>query len=333
MSLFPEYWGGPGGGDSPPRSVYEEPQAAAEASWPDWPAGMWVGTSSWSFPGWAGIVYDRKYSDSKLAQTGLSAYAHHPLLRAVGIDRSFYGPVSLAEHRQYAEQVPDDFRFLVKAPERLTTARFSRHPRYGPLAGEPNPEFLSLDLALQEWIEPARQGLGRKLGCLLLQFPPTSAHVVGGPAGFAMSLHRLLEQLPSALPLAVEIRNRELFGQAYLQVLERLGVSHSLVVHPSMPPIAQQFAAVGPQALTVIRWMLGLSDYNQAVRRYQPFDRLVDEDPSSRSAILEIWRRSLEHKSQIVTVVNNKAEGCSPKSIERLAEQFHDPLCCPSNQG
>ncbi len=319
LSLFPEDWGPGGGADLPLQP------AAAVSNWPAWPGGIWVGTSSWSFPGWAGIVYDRKYSDSKLAQTGLRAYSRHPLLCAVGIDRSFYAPVGLADYRKYAEQVPDDFRFLVKAPERLTTARFSRHARYGALAGEPNPEFLSLDLALQEWIEPARQGLGRKLGCLLLQFPPTSAHVVGGPSGFAVALHRLLEQLPEGLPLAVEIRNRELFGQAYLQVLERLGVSHSLVVHPSMPPIAQQFAAVGAQPLTVIRWMLGLSDYEQAVRRYQPFDRLVDEDLSSRSAIIEIWRRALEQKSQIVTVVNNKAEGCSPKSIERLAEQFWDP--------
>lgn len=308
MSLFPEF-------EAPPEVE------AVEARWPQWPAGLWVGTSSWSFPGWAGIVYDRKYSDYQLAKTGLQAYARHPLLRAVGVDRSFYAPVRLDEYRKYAEQVPDDFRFLVKAPERLTTARFSRHARYGALAGEVNPEFLSVELA-QEWIEPARQGLGRKLGCLLLQFPPTSPHVVGGPSGFAMSLHRLLEQLPAGLPLAVEIRNRALFGQAYLQVLERLGVSHSLVVHPSMPPVAQQFAAVGAQPLTVIRWMLGMSDYDSAVRRYQPFDRLVDEDAGSRSAILEIWRRSLEQKSQIVTVVNNKAEGCSPLSIERLARDF-----------
>ena len=311
MSLFPEL----------ERSGGPEP---VEASWPQWPAGMWVGTSSWSFPGWAGIVYDRKYSDYQLAKTGLQAYARHPLLRAVGVDRSFYAAVRVDEYRKYAEQVPDDFRFLVKAPERLTTARFSRHARYGAMAGEVNPEFLSPELAAEGWIDPALQGLGRKLGCLLLQFPPTSPHVVGGPSGFAMSLHRLIEQLPPGLPLAVEIRSRALFGQAYLQVLERLGVSHSLVVHPSMPPIAQQFAAVGPQPLTVIRWMLGLADYEQAVRRYEPFNRLVDEDAGSRSAILEIWRRSLEQKSQIVTVVTNKAEGCSPLSIERLAREFWD---------
>ena len=308
LSLFPEL--------EPPS----EPQPWAAGTWSPWPPGLSVGTSSWSFPGWAGLVYDRKYSDSQLAREGLQAYSRHPLLNAVGIDRSYYGPVSREEHARYASQVPEHFRFLVKAPERLTMARF---PRNRPLAGQLNPEFLSPQLALEEWIKPALQGLGQKLGCLLLQFPPTSPQAVGGPAGFAVALHRLLEQLPPGLPYAVEIRNRELFGEAYLQVLERLEVSHTLTVHPSMPPLLQQFAPLAPQPLTVIRWMLGGPNYEEAVQRFQPFDRLVEEDQTSRSAILEIWRRSLEQKSQIITIVNNKAEGCSPLSIERLAEQFY----------
>ena len=308
LSLFPEL--------DPPS----EPQPCSTASWPAWPPGLSVGTSSWSFPGWAGLVYDRKYSDSQLARAGLKAYSSHPLLSAVGIDRSYYGPVTREEHARYAAQVPDHFRFLVKAPERLTMARF---PRNRPLAGQDNPEFLSPQLALEEWIEPARQGLGHKLGCLLLQFPPTPAQVLGGPAGFAVALHRLLEQLPPGLPYAVEIRNRDLLGKAYLQVLERLGVSHTLTGHPTMPGLLQQYQLLPPQSLTVIRWMLGGPNYEEAVQRFQPFDRLVEEDQASRSAILEIWRRALEQKSQIVTIVNNKAEGCSPLSVQRLAEQFH----------
>lgn len=303
LSLFPEL-------EEP-----AEPQAAP-ASWPTWPKGLWVGTSSWSFPGWAGLVYDRKYQESRLAREGLSAYSRHPLLRAVGIDRSYYGPVRLEEFTRYASQVPDDFRFLVKAPQRVTAPR---------LGGHDNPDFLSSAVALEEWVEPARQGLGSKLGCLLLQFPPLSPSALGGPAGFATLLHRLLEQLPGELPLAVEIRNRDLLCKAYVQVLQRLGASHSLVVHPSMPPLSQQFGLVGVQPLTVVRWMLGRGEYEEAVERYQPFDRLVDEDLHSRAAIVDIWRRSLEERSQIITVVNNKAEGCSPKSIERLSEAFWGP--------
>lgn len=322
LYLFPEFEGEPVPAAAP---ASERPGAARARNWPAWPAGLAVGTSSWSFPGWAGLVYDRKYSETRLSREGLRAYSSHPLLGAAGIDRSYYGPVSVEDHRHYAEQVPEGFKFLVKAPERVTSRRFSKNPRYGPLAGQDNPEFLSVELARQEWIEPAVEGLGSKLGCLLLQFPPTSLSALGGAAGFAVALHRFLEELPPGLPYAVELRNKDLFGAAYLQVLSRLSVSHCLTVHPSMPPILQQARALPVQPLTVIRWMLGSGQYDEAVARYEPFDRLVDEDLPTRAAIVELWRRSLEMGVAVLTIVNNKAEGCSPLSIERLAEQWWEP--------
>lgn len=45
-----------------------------------------LGTSSWSFPGWSGIVWDRRYDARTLAHHGLGAYGAHPLLRTVGVD-------------------------------------------------------------------------------------------------------------------------------------------------------------------------------------------------------------------------------------------------------
>ena len=53
------------------------------------PPALYLGTSSWSFPGWAGLVYDRSADPSRLSREGLVAYARHPVLRAVGIDRTF----------------------------------------------------------------------------------------------------------------------------------------------------------------------------------------------------------------------------------------------------
>lgn len=73
-----------------------------------------LGASTWSYPGWAGIVWDEgPYTEAVLAKNGLTAYAQHPLLRCVGIDRSFYRPLTEAQYARYAGQVPDDFRFVV----------------------------------------------------------------------------------------------------------------------------------------------------------------------------------------------------------------------------
>ena len=48
------------------------------------PEGLRLGTSSWTCPGWAGLVYRDTQSETQLSRKGLSAYAHHPLLRSVG---------------------------------------------------------------------------------------------------------------------------------------------------------------------------------------------------------------------------------------------------------
>ncbi|WP_291103490.1 DUF72 domain-containing protein [Hydrogenophaga sp.] len=67
-----------------------------------------LGASTWSYPGWAGIVWDEgPYSESVLAKNGLSACAQHSLLRCVRIDRSFYRPLTEAQHALYAAQVPE----------------------------------------------------------------------------------------------------------------------------------------------------------------------------------------------------------------------------------
>lgn len=42
------------------------------------PKNLRIGTSSWSYPGWIGTVWDREYSEGALSKHGLSAYAQHP---------------------------------------------------------------------------------------------------------------------------------------------------------------------------------------------------------------------------------------------------------------
>ena len=49
------------------------------------PKNLHLGTSSLSFPGWAGIVYAEQYRVAVLARYGLRAYARHPLLNALNI--------------------------------------------------------------------------------------------------------------------------------------------------------------------------------------------------------------------------------------------------------
>ena len=144
-----------------------------------------LGTSSWSFPGWAGRVYDRVAEPKTLARQGLRAYARHPLLRTVGVDRAYYEALPERAYRDYAAAVPGDFRFVVKAERTLVTP------------GEP--AFLDAGIALVRVVGPVAAGLGAKLGAILFQFPPAPPSSAGGPRGFAERLYRLLNALPSVV--------------------------------------------------------------------------------------------------------------------------------------
>ena len=98
------------------------------------------GTSSWHFPGWAGIVYADTRPEAELSRHGLHALSRHPLLRSVSLDRAFYRSLDRATYASLAAQVPDTFRFLVKAPASVTDA-VVRDPARGQAVCA-NPGFL-----------------------------------------------------------------------------------------------------------------------------------------------------------------------------------------------
>ena len=121
------------------------------------PREIYLGSSSWNFPGWRGIVWGKLSSVTGLAERGLTAYAAYPVFRTAGIDRSYYRPLPTATYRQFADEVPDGFRFLVKAPQTVTDSQL-RHP--GTRRTEANPHYLDLKEAVETFVLPAAEGLG-----------------------------------------------------------------------------------------------------------------------------------------------------------------------------
>jgi uncharacterized protein YecE (DUF72 family) len=290
------------------------------------PAGVHLGTSSWSFPGWQGLVWEAPYATARLAREGLPAYAAHPLLRAVGVDRTFYAPVPAGALRAYADAVPEGFRFVVKAHDALTLARFPAHPRYGALAGQDNPRFLDPAYAAEAVVAPFVEGLGAKGGALVFQFPPQALGALGGAEAFPARLHAFLSRLPRGPLYAVEVRNAPLLTPAYGAALRASGAVHALAGWPGMPPLAEQARRLrvleGPAV--VARWMLnahaGLG-YEEAKERYAPFDRLVDEDGGTREDLARLCAAAARLGRPALVTVNNKAEGSAPLSLLRLAER------------
>jgi len=289
------------------------------------PRNIRLGTSSWSFPGWAGIVYADKHTPTELSREGLPAYQKHPLFRSVGVDRTFYGTLPASELRAYADQVSDDFRFLVKAAGQVTTP-WQRTSESGGRF-EKNHDFLDASWAEENVVAPFVDGLGTKGGPLVFQFTPLGSRITNEPERFAVRLHNFFDKLPKGPWYAVEIRDRELLTSDYVAALTATGTSHCLNVHSRMPDIRTQHEAAGDalRGRIVVRWMLHAGfEYEEAKDRYKPFNRLVDEDPDTRAGLAEICAVHARRGDQIIVIANNKAEGCAPASLRKLAEAIVD---------
>ncbi len=292
------------------------------------PSQVHLGTSTWSFPGWNGIVYGDDYSNSKLSRDGLTAYGAHPLLKTVSIDRSFYQALTVTEYLRYAQQVPEHFRFIVKAPMTITdaTVRAER--------GEPvslNPCFLNAQMAIDEFVTPCLEGLGAKAGALVFQLSPLPDQMLAQPAAFIERLGDFLTALPK-LPdgtcYAVEIRDASLLTPRFIRTLKAAGVRYCVGIHARMPDPLRQAAALAlldgePAGPLIVRWSLhGGFKYEQAKAKYEPFDKLVDRDPATRASLAELAARYALAGQPVVIAVNNKAEGSAPLSCIELAREI-----------
>jgi uncharacterized protein YecE (DUF72 family) len=286
------------------------------------PSGIYLGTSSWHFPGWARLVYDHPADERLLAREGLPAYAQHPLLRCAGIDRTFYQPIPASEFRHYAEQVPAAFRFVVKAPMLCTATRMRGEPG---VRLAPNPRFLEAEFAIEHFIRPCLEGLGQKVGVLIFQFPPLGGELAGSPRAFAQRLAAFLERLPRGPLYAIELRDPSLIDDAYREALRTGGAVHCLGLHPRMPVASEQarLSGVAHEGPLVVRWNLrqGLA-YEAAKARYQPFNRLVDEDIPNRVAVARLCLDAVARAQPAFAIANNKAEGSAPLTLVKLAEQI-----------
>jgi len=311
---------------------WDEPLRALGAALP---RRVRLGTSSWTYPGWKGLVWEGEHSQAVLSKQGLAVYAQHPLLRTVSIDRSFYRPLTAEQYARYATQVPDDFRFVVKAPSLVTDALVRSEDGRGKQA---NSAFLSPELALQEFVQPVLEGLGAKAGALVFQLsplPPPLLHRLPYVLDRLDAMLRAQPPLHDVAPdavLAVEVRDPEWLTAAVLprlaEVLRASGATYCLGLHARMPALQDQLPLLrmlwpGP---LVCRWNLnpvhGMYGYEDAEKLYEPFDRIHHPDPALHAELAHAVAGITARGQNAYVTISNHAEGCAPLTIRTLAERI-----------
>ncbi len=165
-----------------------------------------IGCAGWSIPKAAAMAFP-------IGGTHLERYA--AVFKAVEINSSFYRPHQPQTYVRWAASVPDDFRFSVKAPRTMTHVHHLHDgvEHMARFAGEV-------------------AGLGAKLGCVLLQFPP-SLMFDAVAAGAFLALAR--SHFPTTM-LACEGRHPTWFSEAATGLLREHGITRVIADPPAGQP-------------------------------------------------------------------------------------------------
>lgn len=287
---------------------------------------IWIGTSSWKYEGWMGQIYSReryatrgRFSQKKFEAECLSEYAEtFPIVCG---DFSFYQfPAPQYWERLFG--LARGLRFALKVPEDITVREFPTHARYGPRAGLENPNFLSAELfrsAFAEVLAPWKD----RLGVLVFEFGTFGKRHFEDAEAFADALEPFLEALPEGFRYAVETRNAEFLKPRYFDCLRRHNVAHVFNGWTRMPELAEQIRIEQAYTadFTVARALLRRGrPYEEAVKKFSPYEKVQDENPGARAALRELIRQAQERRSSSYIFVNNRLEGNAPVTIESVID-------------
>ncbi len=287
--------------------------------------GIYLGTSSWKYEGWKGLVYSRPYgSKAAFDRHCLEEYAH--LFPTVCGDFAFYQFPRERTLRAMAEQMPPGFTMALKVTEQLTVRQWPRHARYGERAGRANETFLDAEFFARAFLEPAR-ALGEHLGPVILEFGYFPKETFASPDPFLERLDLFLEDIPKGPLYAIEIRNWSWLGPEYFSCLGRHGVAHVFNAWTSMPAIGEQTKMPGSFTanFTVARALLKQGrKYEDAVKGFQPYDAIREELPGLREDLSDMILRCLQEKRKAYVYVNNRAEGNAPLTIADVVRRVRE---------
>ena len=182
-----------------------------------------IGTCSWKYDSWEGLVYSNAQGGNYLQQ-----YSRH--YSTVEIDQCFWSlfksdmPVLPRTDvvREYADSIPPGFLFSIKVPNSTTLTHHYGKNKSAILV--PNPHFFSTGLMARflQAIEP----LGDHIGPLMFQFEYLNKLKMGSLHRFLELFEVLLQGLPKSYHYCIEIRNPNWLRGEYFDFLAEHGLGH-----------------------------------------------------------------------------------------------------------
>jgi uncharacterized protein YecE (DUF72 family) len=321
MSLFPAF---DDAYSSAPQAARLKPKLRALAE-----QGTYFGTSSWKYEGWLGSIYDPqryatrgKFSKKRFEETCIAEYAQ--TFPTVCGDFAFYQFPTEEYWERLFGQIPEGFLLGLKVPEDITVPVWPKHSRYGKRAGLDNEHFLDARTFKRFFAIPL-QPYKEQLGPLIFEFGTFNKTTFPTPGDFRARLDPFLGSLPEGFRYAVEIRNQDYLSPDYFRLLSSRNVAHVFNAWTRMPVLEQQarLSDAYTADFTVVRALLARGrTYEQAVKSFEPYDRLQELNEGAREGVVEIARQSRQRKVPSWLFINNRLEGHAPTTIEAVAKSL-----------
>jgi len=293
--------------------------------------GVYVGTSSWKYPGWRGQLYDEaryvyrgRFAETRFDRQCLAEYAE--VFKTVSVDAAYYKFPDPRYLEGLASQVPADFRFAFKVTDEITVRKFTRLPRFGDRAGQVNANFLNADLFASAFLSPC-EPFRAQVGLLMFEFSRFYPDDFARGRDFVEALEAFLGKLPAGWPYAVEIRNRNFLHADYFAMLARHGVTHIYNGWEAMPPVAEQWALpdsrTTPDRLAARFLLKPGRKYEDAVKQFSPYDRVQEVNEAGRAAGARLIAEAAGSggQTEAFVYVNNRFEGNALGTITAMLEQ------------
>jgi uncharacterized protein YecE (DUF72 family) len=278
-----------------------------------------IGTCSWKYDSWKGIVYSARPKINYLEE-------YSTMYNTVEIDQWFWSLfddfVKLPEERtakEYNDSVPDDFKFTIKVPNSITLTHYYFPKTKSSL--KENRDFLNPEL-YQQFLKKLKP-IEHKVGALIFQFEYLNKQKMNSEAELLDRLGAFFDSIDRTYDISIELRNPNYLNKTYFEFLTGQNISHVLLQGYYMPPIKEVFQNFKDQlkSTAIIRLHgpdrkkieeLTGGDWSKIVL---PEDEKIEWLPS-------IINYFLENEVDIYVNVNNHFEGSAPLTIKKIKKLF-----------
>lgn len=273
-----------------------------------------IGTCSWNYPSWKGLVYTKAWPRSADC---LPEYAKR--YRTVEIDSWFYKIPDPAEVEEYILKVDPDFTFTAKVWENITLTHGRTHGKANKSL-IPNPSFLNPEV-FDRYLKAIEMMLPQ-IDALELEFEYLNQEKMSGLDTFLRHLEIFVSAIPSGLPIAIETRNKNYLSHEYFQFLRDHRLAPVLCEKIYMPHIYEVIERYGDMFgdLVVIR-LLGGDRREIEAKTKGIWNSIVEPKEQDLGRIHQVIATMPSGKRVIVSV-NNHYEGSAPLTIERLLHMW-----------